>query len=308
MTAGGERAIGRERTIDVDGPLRVVEYGDAGPVFVCVHGLGGSALDWQLLAPRLAERGRVLAFDLPGFGDSPLGRRSATIAQLRALLDRFMHDLVREPAVLVGNSMGAMLAVLQAAACPRTVNGLVLLSPVLPASALRLPHPLTTAQFILYATPAVGEWYVRARRRQLTPQALVNATLGYIAAHPDRIPEMVFEDRTALATRRALDPTGDLAFLAATRSLLRLLATPRRYRRVVDRVMAPALVVHGRRDRLVSVRAARAAAARRQDWRFDLLSEVGHVPQLEAPEMVVAAIHEWQSSLSQTAANFAAPR
>ncbi len=283
----------RPRTIDLDGPLRVVEYGDAGPPVVCVHGLGGSALDWQLLAPLLAERGRVFALDLPGFGDSPLDGRSATITRLRALLDQFLRDHVGQPAVLVGNSMGGMLAALQAFAHPSTVGRLVLLSPVLPASVRRMPHPLTTAQFAVYATPRVGEWYVRVRRRRLTPRALVDATLGYITADPDRIPEPIVEQRTALTARRSHDPTGDEAFLSAARSLLRLLAMPRRYRQVLDRVVAPVLVVHGGRDRLVSARAAVAAAGHHPDWTFELLGDVGHVPQLEAPDAVAATILGW---------------
>ncbi len=283
----------RPRTVDLDGPLRVVEYGGAGPTTVCVHGLGGSALDWELLAPRLASRARVLAVDLPGFGDSPLHGRSATIMQLRALLDRFLRDHVGQPAVLVGNSMGGMLAALQAAARPATVSRLVLVSPVLPASVRRLPHPMTTAQFALYATPRVGEWYVRARRRHLSPRALVDATFAYLAADPDRIPEPIVRQRVALAARRSLDPTADHVFLSAARSLLRLLAMPRRYQQVLDSIVAPVLVIHGRHDRLVSARAARAAAVHHSGWTFELLGDVGHVPQLEAPDAVAAMILDW---------------
>lgn len=217
---------GRARMIDVDGPVHVVEYGDGGggPPVVCVHGLGGSAADWQLLAPRLAPR-RVYALDLPGFGVSPLGGRTATIQRLRVLLDRFIHEQVGEPVVLVGNSMGGMLALLQAARCRASVDRLVLLSPVVPTPVWRAPHLATVAQFMVYALPVVGEWFVRVRRRRIAPAALVAATLAYIAADVDRIPRSIVDERTALAPRRAGDATGDRAFLAAARSLLALLGT-----------------------------------------------------------------------------------
>lgn len=298
---------GRPRTVDVGGPVHVVEYGSGGPPVVCVHGLGGSAADWQLLAPRLATDRRVVTLDLPGFGVTPLGGRSATITRLRALLDRFLHEHIGEPAVLVGNSMGATLAVLQAVGCPASVDRLVLLSPVVPASARRLPHVLTVGQFLVYATPRIGESFVRARRRRMSPAALVDTTLRYIAFDPDRIPRSVVEERTRLAQRRAGDPTGDRAFLSAARSLLGLLATPQRYRRYLDQVTVPVLVVHGDRDRLVSARAVRSATMARTDWTVVLLDDVGHVPQLEAVDDVTVVVRDWLQSPRALSTDSAVP-
>src|SRR5206468_1501811 len=73
-----DMATGRDhlldtRTVDVDGPVAYVEWpserpGGGGPTFVCVHGLGGSHVNWMLVGPRLAAHGRVLALDLAGFG------------------------------------------------------------------------------------------------------------------------------------------------------------------------------------------------------------------------------------------------
>lgn len=294
---------GRERIIDLDGPLRIVEYGDGhGPAFVCVHGLGGSALDWQMLAPRLAGRGRVVALDLPGFGDTPLGGRTTSVADLQRLLDGFLDRYAAAPVVLIGNSMGGMVTLLQAAARPASTEGLVLLAPVLPVTARRLPHPLTTAQFLAYALPPLGEWYIRARRRNVDPRTMVNASLAFLTAHPELVPDTIYEQRTALATRLAAGADADRALLSAARSLLRELALPA-YRRAIRSVVAPTLVVHGDRDRLVSVRAALAVAARRPDWTMRVLPDVGHVPQLEAVDAVVAAIDEWMRE-PQPAANF----
>lgn len=295
----------RIRTIDIDGPLHVEEYGERGVPIVCVHGLGGSSADWQLLAPRLAVGRRVYALDLPGFGGSPLGRRSATIEQLRAVLDRFLHEHVGEPAVLVGNSMGGMLSLLQAVRCPASVDRLVLLCPVVPVSRWGFPHPLTVGQFLVYATPVLGERYLRTRRRHIPPDVLVRATFDYLAGDPRRIPSSIIEERMVLAVQRAGDHTGDRTFLAAARSLLRLLATPRSYRRALDRITAPVLLVHGDRDRLVSVRAARAAALAQPSWTVEVLDGVGHVPQLEAVDDVAAIVTSWLPSTAKPA-NFAA--
>ena len=67
--------------VDVDGaPVHWVDFGGPGasdaPLAVCVHGLGGSWVNWMALAPLLTDRYRVIAFDLAGFGLHP-GQRGA---------------------------------------------------------------------------------------------------------------------------------------------------------------------------------------------------------------------------------------
>jgi pimeloyl-ACP methyl ester carboxylesterase len=58
-------------------------------------------------------------------------------------------------------------------------------------------------------------------------------------------------------------------------------------------VRAPVLLIHGELDRLVSIRNARATAARNPCWQFETIPGVGHVPQLEAPDLTAAHILSW---------------
>jgi pimeloyl-ACP methyl ester carboxylesterase len=51
----------------------------------------------------------------------------------------------------------------------------------------------------------------------------------------------------------------------------------------MDRIEAPVLLIHGRRDRLVPLTHAEAAAGKHHEWRLRVLEDVGHVPMLEAP-------------------------
>jgi len=108
------------RTADLGGPVYYLEFPgpSKGPTFVLVHGLGGSHANWLALAPMLAQRGRVLALDLPGFGLSPLAGRKATMSSSRSIIARFIHDVAATPVVLVGNSMGGALSISQAVADP----------------------------------------------------------------------------------------------------------------------------------------------------------------------------------------------
>ena len=299
--------VPRGRVIDLGGPVRVIDHGGGGRTFVCVHGLGGAALDWQVIAPALTAHGRVLALDLPGFGDSPPPRGAVTLGRLQRTVDDLLRAEAGAPAVLVGNSLGAMLALLQAVARPASVEGLVLLSPVLPAHLRRLPHPLTTTQFLVYALPSVGEWFVRARRRRLGPQRLVDTSLRFVAADPSAIPARVSEQRAALITRLASRPGSERAVVSAARSMLGLLATPGAYERIIRSVTAPTLVLHGAEDRLVSARSVAALHSVRPDWVVRLLHGVGHVPQLEAAPRVVNEVVGWLAELGPEAADLAGP-
>src|SRR4051794_4540319 len=157
---------GRSATVDLGGPVHYVDYGGNpdGPAVVLVHGLGGSHLNWDLLAPLLTGQARVFAVDLPGFGRSEPGGRKASVPANVAVLGRFLDEVVQEPVVLVGNSMGGMVSIFAAGERPRSVTGLVLLDPAIPGPRRAL-DPLVALMFAVYAVPLLGE---RSLRRNPT--------------------------------------------------------------------------------------------------------------------------------------------
>ncbi|MDP9460585.1 MAG: alpha/beta hydrolase [Actinomycetota bacterium] len=286
-TAPERTAPGDSRTVDLDGPVHYVDFGGAGdgPTVVLVHGLGGSHLNWDLLAPLLLPHARVLAIDLPGFGRSEPGARRASVQANVEVLDRFLAEVAGVPAVLVGNSMGGMISILTAARAPRAVSGLVLLDAAVPGPRGR-PDPLIAVSFAAYALPGIGERVLRRRRSGETPLRRVRDLLQLCGVDPDTLPpELIHRSVTLIEERRDVEGM-DKAFLTAARSLLRLLADPRRYRAAMSAVTAPVLMIQGDRDRLVPVTAARDVAERNPGWRYVELAGVGHVPQLQVPERV----------------------
>ncbi|PRY47400.1 pimeloyl-ACP methyl ester carboxylesterase [Geodermatophilus tzadiensis] len=296
---------GTSRTVDLGGPVHVVDYGgaDDGPAVVLVHGLGGSHGNWDLLAPLLTPSARVWALDLPGFGRSePGGRRTTVQADVGVLRD-FLHEVVGEPAVLVGNSMGGMVSLFTAAAERDRVTGLVLLDPALPGGRRRL-DPFVAATFALYALPGVGERVLRLRRSRQTPLTRVRAMLQLVGVDPDELPAPVVDRAVTLLEQREDVAGMDRAFLTAARSLLGILLDPRHYRAAMTRVAAPVLLVQGDRDRLVPVDAAREVARQHPHWRYEELAGVGHVPQLQVPDRLAALVLSWlrETVLSGSAA------
>jgi pimeloyl-ACP methyl ester carboxylesterase len=279
---------------DLGGPVHWVDFGgpEQAPAFVLVHGLGGSHLNWVRVAPALAEHGRVFAVDLPGFGLSSSGPRSASVHANAAVLDRFVREIAGSPAVLIGNSMGGMICTLEAAARPESVAGLVLIDPSLPVPRHR-PDRQVAGQFLLYAVPFLGERYMAFAARRMSDRQLVQRVVNLCFAEPSRASGEVLDASVALVAERRRRPAEDAAFLQAARSLLRVLARPRRYQALMKRLDMPVLLIHGDRDRLVPVAAARATLAANPAWQSAILAGVGHTPQLEAPDAVVEHIVDW---------------
>jgi pimeloyl-ACP methyl ester carboxylesterase len=299
---------GVSRTADLGGAVHYVDFGGAAgaPRVVLVHGLSGSHLNWCLLAPRLAANARLLAVDLVGFGLTYPEGRAATVQTAAVLLDRFVREVAGAPAILVGNSMGGMVSIMEAVANPDAVAGLVLIDPVLPLVRGVRPERLVAAMFLLYAVPGIGERYLARRRAALAPRELVRQVLDLCCVDPSRVPQELVAASVALAEERVAVPGLDAAFLSAARSLLRVSARRGRYWAAMRKVRAPVLLLHGEQDRLVSIHSAREAAARNPGWRFEVLPDVGHVPQLEVPDAVADLMLDWLGAEGATAARRAA--
>jgi pimeloyl-ACP methyl ester carboxylesterase len=290
---------GESRTVDLGGPVHYVDFGGKadGPTVVLVHGLGGSHLNWDLFAPLLTPHGRVYAIDLPGFGRSEPGERKASVQANVAVVKRFIDEVAGAPVVLVGNSMGGMISILVAGESPDAVRGLVLLDPAVPGPRRAL-DPLVALMFVIYAIPLVGERFMAKRRTSTTARARVIETLKLCGVDPGAVPPEVIDRSITLLDERADVEGMDKAFLVAARSLLKLLIDPRRYRKAMASIRLPVLLVHGDRDRLVPVAAARDIARRHPAWRYLELAGVGHVPQLQVPEELASAMVDWLAEIA----------
>ncbi|HUZ68419.1 MAG TPA: alpha/beta hydrolase [Candidatus Saccharimonadales bacterium] len=285
----------RSMTLDVDGPINVADFGGEGPVLLLVHGLGGSHLNWLSAAPKLAERHRVYAVDLPGFGRSPLAGRRSSISANVDLLNRVIGRLSDGPIALMGNSMGGLLSLGVAAVHPNLVQQLVLVDPAVPAPGGFGPRlDRVTRTFLVAAF--MPRWGARRLGRAvaaLGPESLVYETLRLCSADPSRIEQAVVDAHIALEAERLAQPGWQESFYAATRSLVRVLALKRQVTRWERAVVAPTLLVHGDRDRLVKVEAARLVASMRPDWEYHEFAGVGHIPMLEVPDEFLEVTSEW---------------
>src|SRR5919202_4122622 len=285
--------------VDLDGPVHYVDFGGpaGAPLVVCVHGLGGSHANWLAIAPQLARTHRVLALDLAGFGLTRGGARGTSVQANTRLLHRFLTEVAGEPAILLGNSMGGLIAALEAAEHPRDVRALALLDPALPLYVPSRPEPLVVVAFALYLAPGLGALFQRGRRTVRTPEQVARDILTFCCADADRVPADIVAAHVELASRREAYTEMDAEFVAATRSLLRLLLGRRRVLRTLSRISCPVLLLHGEADRLVPVGSARRFAAPNPPGGFLEVPPGGPVPMLGDPEFTLRELDEWLRAL-----------
>lgn len=97
--------------------------------FVLVHGIGMGRIVFEGIGDTLAPHGRVLAVDLPGFGDSPEPGTSMPLEETAKIVAAFIRAECCGPVVLVGHSMGTQIVAEVAVTNPELVSTLVLIAP-----------------------------------------------------------------------------------------------------------------------------------------------------------------------------------
>jgi pimeloyl-ACP methyl ester carboxylesterase len=109
------------------GTIRSFEGGEGDPVAL-LHGLGGSAANWALVAEGLVPAHRVLALDLPGHGGSDPLPRGAGVGDYADAAAAALAARVQAPVLVLGHSFGGQVALRLAERHPELVRGLLLVA------------------------------------------------------------------------------------------------------------------------------------------------------------------------------------
>lgn len=264
------------------GGLSTLQAGAGDPV-VAVHGLGGTKVSFLPTVAALAPTHRVIAVDLPGFGDSakPIGAPYHAPFFARSVV-ALLDALGLERAHIVGNSMGGRVALELGFRHPDRAARLGLLSPSLAwlrsrrwAPALRLVRPELG---LLQAAPRrVVERVVR----RLVP----GANDGWVAVGVDEF------------LRAYLEPRGRAAFYAAARQIyLEEPHGPKGFWTRLATLAPESLFVWGTHDQMVPIAFARHVERTLPAARHVEL-DCGHVPQLERPRETHAALRDFLEAM-----------
>jgi pimeloyl-ACP methyl ester carboxylesterase len=234
--------------------LKIDETGEGSPVLV-LHG-GGGPVTVRGLAAHLSGRNHVLMPTHPGWNGVARPEGLDSIEDLAMLYLRELQRRGLRDVLVVGSSVGGWLG---AEMAWRDVGGLIGGLVIIDGTGLLVPEE-----------PAVDFF-------SLTPRG--------IAEHAYYEPDKFFIDPATV-------PPEQLTMTRSNLATLKLMAgepSPKLRRRVGD-VTIPVLVVWGDSDRIVTPGYGRAYAAAFPNARFELIERAGHLPQIERPEAVFAAV------------------
>lgn len=261
------------RDVDVDG-LRTfyIEAGSGDPV-ILLHGLGATNTSMLPTFLDLSRDHRVIAPDLPGFGDSAKPIRSYDAGFFGKWLAGFLAELGIETASFVGNSMGGRVAIEGALAAPESVDRVALLAPS-PAFIRRREYE----RLVRFLRPELALLPVPLPRRQVV------GSIRRLFARPERLRDEWYQSAADEFLRVFRKPRGRIAFFSAARQIY--LEQPYGEDGFWDRLgdlSRPALFVWGDRDWLVPAAFARHVEKAVPAATSVVLEECGHAPQFELP-------------------------
>ncbi|HEY8582283.1 MAG TPA: alpha/beta hydrolase [Capillimicrobium sp.] len=268
------------RWVEVAGaPVNVVELAPPGvedpEAIVFIHGHSGSWQNWLEQLPVLARRFRVIAMDLPGFGQSPMPREPVTISGYAKIVEELLDRLDVSAAAVVGNSMGGFVGAELAICFPPRVERLVLVSAAglatryigFPLKVMdRFGEPVLTR-----VGPLLAPVEERARAMAARP-GLRRAGFLLLSPHPERLDPRLFYENVMASGRK---PAAGIAAAEIARY---------DFRDRLQEIACPTLVVWGDRDRVVPPSSADEFERLIPDARKVVFDDCGHVPMMEAPE------------------------
>lgn len=270
------------------------DFGGVGNTLVMVHGLGGSLANWEAVGPHFARRCRTIALDLPGFGLSKPRADFTLQTHAQAVVD-FIKE-IGGPVTLMGNSMGGLISEMVAADHPELLTRLILVSPATPP---RLPddrvHWPTQIRLLAEALPGVGAALGYLVRRKYNPEEIVDLSLRLITHDPTKVPPTVVESFVDLARIRVDFPWAVSSLTHTANSIALFYRRPRDFVRMIRRIQAPTLIIHGLDDHIVSPGWVEWLHSLRSDWDLVQMKDTGHTPQLDAPVRFSGEVDRWLS-------------
>lgn len=265
--------------MDRAGPVAMDERGDGEPL-VLIHGVGANRRIWHRVVERLASGARVIAIDIPGFGDSPSTGPGFEIDEVADRVAAALLARTGDPFHLIGHSLGGAVALKLASRHAADVRSMVLVAPA--GFAPRSPPLARALGFasagFLAARRIVGPPLSESpvARRALLWGAVADG--GRLGADDARL--MIGASARATRVRQAIEAVVSLDL-----------------RTILDELALPVGLLWGERDRVVPVATARQLLAVRPEAPLEVIAEAGHVPQLERPDAFIAAVQRVRARL-----------
>jgi pimeloyl-ACP methyl ester carboxylesterase len=273
------------RTVRARGlDFHVAEAGSGDDIVLCLHGWPQHWYEWRYLMPALADRHRVLALDLRGFGWSDAPRdgyeKENMASDVLAVLDALGLERVK----LVGHDWGAWIGFLLALRAPQRLERFLVLNMVPPWVGLRstVGHAWRFWYQQMVLAPGIG--YGLHRRGDFVPRVLVGGSTvrdpwseETLSAFADNLAEPA-RARAAVQIYRTFN----------WREVLPIV----RGRYAKARLTVPTLLVFGVDDPVLRPEMLSGYEQHAEEMRVELVEDCGHFIADERPELVADRARE----------------
>lgn len=262
---------------------------------ILIHGFGASIGHWRQNIPVLAAAGyRVFALDLLGFGKSDKPSLEYCMELWQEMLTDFWTAQVQEPAVFVGNSIGALLSLMMLANRPALARGGVLLNAAGGLNhrpeELNLPLRLMMTGFTkLVGSDLIGPFLFNQIRQKPRLRRTLHQVYHDQTAVTDELIDLLYE------------PSCDAGAQKVFAAILTAPPGPRP-EDLLPNITQPLLVLWGEADPWTPITGAKlyqTLAAQSDRVEFTPIPNTGHCPHDERPEIVNHHILQWLGSKIQ---------
>ncbi len=242
----------------IDGnKVRYLDSGRSGKTLLLIHGLGASADRWEFVAPILEKHYRLVIPDLVGFGYSDKPPVDYTPEFFADFIEKFLAKLNIRHTHVMGSSLGGQVSVEFAAANPRAVDRLVLVS---------------SSGIMKHSTPALDAYILAALypNGDTAREAFGKMSAG--GAVNERIVE-AFVERMRL-------PNAKMAFMSTILGLKNAEVLTAK----LEAIASPSLVIWGSLDPVIPIQYADGFVSAIRDCRFHKMDGFGHTPFVDMPD------------------------
>ena len=248
-------------------PIHFTDEG-AGTVILMIHGLGGSFYNFQAITEQLKNSFRIIRLDIPGMGLSDFnqsGNGSDYYQEAKDFFHVFLESIDVDSMIIMGNSMGGLMASLVTLEFPEKVKALVLLN----SAGYEMEKVIKG--------PISWNWFRPVAARGL-PKFMVEQFITSVYAVPSKAVSTDFPIYYALMNREGvIKSMMDVATFGQWPDTA-----------AFSRIKVPTLVLWGKEDKITPVEHAHKFHRDIANSQVKIYSPCGHTPMMEIPDSVVA--------------------
>lgn len=252
------------------------------PPLLLIHGFGASTDHWRKNIAELQDNFQVYAIDLLGFGRSAKPNLEYTGNLWREQLNDFITEVVKQPVVLAGNSLGGYASLCLAAQCPSSTAGLILINSAGPFSDVTPSQPNLIQKISrwLFKQPLVT--YILFQR--LRKRSTIRKTLEKVYLDKSVITDQLVED----IYRPSCDEGAVEVFASVFKS-----PQGEKVDVLLQQLQCPLLMIWGEADPWMNAKTRGAKFREFYPNLTEFYLNAGHCPHDEVPEEVNNLINNW---------------